>query len=82
LGESTGLEAKTIHRLLEFDPKEVASAGNDLPLECDLLVLDEASMVDAVDGGRSEGAARAGGLAGGGRCRPAAISGPDKSWRI
>jgi exodeoxyribonuclease V alpha subunit len=47
LGESTGLEAKTIHRLLEFDPKEGGFLrGNDLPLECDLLVLDEASMVD------------------------------------
>jgi exodeoxyribonuclease V alpha subunit len=47
LGESTGLEAKTIHRLLEFDPKEGGFLrGNDLPLDCDLLVLDEASMVD------------------------------------
>jgi exodeoxyribonuclease V alpha subunit len=47
LGESTCLEAKTIHRLLEFDPKEGGFLrGNDLPLDCDLLVLDEASMVD------------------------------------
>jgi len=47
LGESTGLEAKTIHRLLEFDPKEGGfRRGNDFPLDCDLLVLDEASMVD------------------------------------
>jgi exodeoxyribonuclease V alpha subunit len=47
LSESTGLEAKTIHRLLEFDPKEGGFLrGNDLPLDCDLLVLDEASMVD------------------------------------
>ena len=47
LGESTGLEAKTIHRLLEFDPKEGGFLrGADLPLDCDLLVLDEASMVD------------------------------------
>ena len=47
LGESTGLEAKTIHRLLEFDPKEGGFLrGNDLRLDCDLLVLDEASMVD------------------------------------
>ena len=47
LGESTGLEAKTIHRLLEFNPKEGGFLrGNDLPLDCDLLVLDEASMVD------------------------------------
>ena len=47
LGESTGLEAKTIHRLLEFDPKEGGFLRDgDLPLDCDLLVLDEASMVD------------------------------------
>jgi len=47
LSESTGLEAKTIHRLLEFDPKEGGFLrGNDLPLDCDLLVLDEASMID------------------------------------
>lgn len=47
LGESTGLEAKTIHRLLEFDPKEGGFLrGNDLSLDCDVLVLDEASMVD------------------------------------
>ena len=47
LSESTGLEAKTIHRLLEFDPKEGGFLrGADLALECDLLVLDEVSMVD------------------------------------
>lgn len=45
--EATGLEARTIHRLLEFDP---ASAGfkrsEENPLACDLLVVDESSMVD------------------------------------
>jgi ATP-dependent exoDNAse (exonuclease V) alpha subunit len=47
LSESTGLEAKTIHRLLEFDPKEGGFLrGADLALECDLLVLDEVSMID------------------------------------
>jgi exodeoxyribonuclease V alpha subunit len=47
LAESTGLEAKTIHRLLEFNPKEGGFVrGVDLPLECDLLVLDEVSMID------------------------------------
>ena len=41
LSESTGLEAKTIHRLLEFDPKEAGFLrGADLRLDCDLLVLD------------------------------------------
>lgn len=47
LSESTGLEAKTIHRLLEFAPKEAGFLrGADLRLDCDLLVLDEVSMVD------------------------------------
>ncbi|MBI5439841.1 MAG: ATP-dependent RecD-like DNA helicase, partial [Deltaproteobacteria bacterium] len=47
LSESTGLEAKTIHRLLEFDPKSFGfKRGRDNPLETDLLVIDESSMVD------------------------------------
>ncbi len=47
LAESTGMEAKTIHRLLEFDPKQAGFLrGAELPLDCDLLVLDEVSMVD------------------------------------
>jgi len=49
LTESTGLEAKTIHRLLEFDPQTFGfKRGRDNPLETDLLVLDESSMVDVV----------------------------------
>lgn len=45
--EATGLEAKTIHRLLEFDPIHGGfRRGPDNPLECDLLVIDETSMVD------------------------------------
>ena len=47
LSESTGMEAKTIHRLLEVDPKHGGfKRGIDNPLECDLLVVDETSMVD------------------------------------
>jgi exodeoxyribonuclease V alpha subunit len=47
MSEATGLEAKTIHRLLEFDPAAYGFRRNsDLPLECDLLVVDETSMVD------------------------------------
>ncbi|WP_254980569.1 AAA family ATPase [Cyanobium sp. ATX 6A2] len=47
MGETTGLEAKTIHRLLEFDPAAGGFKRNaELPLECDLLVVDETSMVD------------------------------------
>jgi len=49
LSESTGLEAKTIHRLLEFDPKSFGfKRGRDNPLETDVLVVDECSMVDIV----------------------------------
>ena len=47
LGESTGLEARTIHRLLEADPGTGGfKRGEAHPLDCDLLVVDEASMVD------------------------------------
>src|SRR5215472_14883155 len=47
LSESTGLEAKTIHRLLETDPRTGAFRRNEeAPLDCDLLVVDETSMVD------------------------------------
>jgi exodeoxyribonuclease V alpha subunit len=47
--EATGFEAKTIHRLLEVDPKRGGFKRNaDYQLECDLLVVDEASMVDVM----------------------------------
>ncbi|EIC22831.1 SF1B family DNA helicase RecD2 [Thiorhodovibrio frisius] len=47
LSESTGQEAKTIHRVLEFDPKTLDFKHNaDNPLDTDLLVCDETSMVD------------------------------------
>ena len=47
LSDTTGMEAKTIHRLLEFDPSQGRFRRDvDNPLECDLLVIDETSMVD------------------------------------
>ena len=47
LAESTGKEARTIHRLLEFDPGLGRfKRDRDHPLDVDLLVVDEASMVD------------------------------------
>ena len=47
--EATGFEAKTIHRLLEVDPKTGGfKRGSDNPLECELLVIDETSMVDVM----------------------------------
>lgn len=49
LSESTGLEAKTIHRTLEFDPASFGFKRNrENPLDADLVVVDEASMVDVV----------------------------------
>ena len=47
--EATGFEAKTIHRLLEVDPKGGGFKRNgDHPLDCELLVVDETSMVDVM----------------------------------
>ncbi|MGZ4999943.1 MAG: SF1B family DNA helicase RecD2 [Methylomonas sp.] len=49
LAESTGMEAKTVHRLLEFDPTQFAFKHNDEnPLDLDCLVIDESSMMDVV----------------------------------
>jgi len=44
--EATGMEAKTIHRLLEFKPPEGYQRNDGNPLEGDVLIVDEASMVD------------------------------------
>ena len=47
LSETSGMEAKTIHRLLEVEPVRGGFRRTpDNPLECDLLVVDETSMVD------------------------------------
>jgi exodeoxyribonuclease V alpha subunit len=47
LCESTGMEAKTLHRLLETNPQDGGFfRKEDKPLTCDLLVVDEVSMVD------------------------------------
>lgn len=47
LSEVSGFNAQTIHRLLEFSPQEKAFKRNQKqPLECDTLVVDEASMID------------------------------------
>lgn len=49
LTESTGMTAKTIHRLLEFDPgTRQFKYDQDNPIEADLVVVDEASMIDIV----------------------------------
>jgi exodeoxyribonuclease V alpha subunit len=47
LFECTGMEAKTLHRLLETNPiKGGFSKNENSPLACDLLIIDETSMVD------------------------------------
>ncbi len=47
LAESTGGIAKTIHRLLEFQPKTRTFERNiERPLEADIVIVDEASMID------------------------------------
>ncbi len=47
LSESTGVEAKTVHRLLEFDPQIMGFKRDQYsPLDADLVVVDEVSMVD------------------------------------
>jgi exodeoxyribonuclease V alpha subunit len=49
LSETTGMEAKTIHRLLEVQAGKSGFIRREHnPLECDLLVVDETSMVDVV----------------------------------
>lgn len=49
LTEITRLEAKTIHRILEVDPVTGRFPRNeDKPLECDLLIVDETSIVDVL----------------------------------
>jgi exodeoxyribonuclease V alpha subunit len=46
LSEASGMEAKTIHRLLEVKPPEGYQKNEENPLEGDVLILDECSMID------------------------------------
>ncbi|MBF0516158.1 MAG: AAA family ATPase, partial [Nitrospirae bacterium] len=49
MAEATGDDAKTIHRLLDFSPKDGAFKKTDKnPLDAGLVVLDEVSMVDTI----------------------------------
>lgn len=48
LSEAAQMEAKTIHRLLEYQPPEGYKRNGDHPLECDVLIIDETSMVDII----------------------------------
>lgn len=47
MSEVIGIKASTIHRLLEYNPSEMIFQRNEhYPLECDLLIIDEVSMID------------------------------------
>ncbi len=46
MSEATGMEAKTIHRLLEYKPSEGYQRNEENPLDGDVLILDECSMID------------------------------------
>ena len=48
MSEAAGMEAKTIHRLLEYKPPEGYQKNEEHPLEGDVLILDECSMVDVM----------------------------------
>lgn len=48
MSEATGMEAKTIHRLLEFNPKDGYKRNDENPLESDALIVDECSMIDII----------------------------------
>ncbi len=49
LAETTGRAAHTIHRLLEFDPRlRIFKRDRESPLETNILILDEASMIDTM----------------------------------
>ena len=46
MSEATGMEAKTIHRLLEYNPQDGYKRNDENPLEGDALIVDECSMSD------------------------------------
>lgn len=46
MSEATGMEAKTIHRLLEYNPMDGYKRNDENPLDGDALILDECSMID------------------------------------
>ena len=48
MSEATGKEPKTVHRLLEFNPAEGYGRNDENPLDGDLLIVDESSMIDVI----------------------------------
>lgn len=48
MSEATGMEAKTIHRLLEYNPADGYKRNDENPIDGDVLIVDECSMIDIV----------------------------------
>ncbi|WP_304408170.1 AAA family ATPase, partial [Bacteroides acidifaciens] len=48
MSEATGMQAKTIHRLLEYNPQDGYKRNDENPLEGDALIVDECSMIDII----------------------------------
>lgn len=48
MSEATGMEAKTIHRMLEYNPADGYKRNSENPLEGDALIVDECSMIDII----------------------------------
>lgn len=48
MSEATGMEVKTIHRLLEYNPQDGYKRNDENPLEGDALIVDECSMIDII----------------------------------
>lgn len=48
LTETTGMQAKTLHRLLEYNQKNGCKKDENNPLKCDVVIIDECSMIDII----------------------------------
>jgi exodeoxyribonuclease V alpha subunit len=48
MSEATGMNAQTVHRLLKYSPLEGYKNNEENPLDCDVLIIDETSMIDIV----------------------------------
>ena len=48
MSEATGMEAKTIHRLLEYNPADGYKRNDENPVDGDVLIVDECSMIDII----------------------------------
>jgi len=48
MSEATGRNAQTVHRLLKYSPLEGYKNNEENPLDCDVLIIDETSMIDII----------------------------------